>query len=48
MRVCLVLGKILSLLWQIVYAIGQILTAENAQILSKLTSHLVTLISNAF
>ena len=43
LRVYLVFGKILSILWQTVDAFGQTFTAVNGQILNKTNSHLVTL-----
>ena len=42
-RVELVFGKILKLLWPILYAVGQMLIAVNSPILKKLSNHLVTL-----
>ena len=38
-----VFGKSLNILWQIPYAIRQVLNALNGEILKKLSSHLVTL-----
>ena len=43
-----VFGKILSLLWQILNSIGQILNNENGQILNRQSSHLVTLFITKF
>ena len=42
-RVNLVFGNILSLLWQFLYTFGQFFNFQNAQILSKYFSNLVTL-----
>ena len=44
-RFNLVFGKILNLFLQIINAIGPIINVDNGQILSKLKSHLVTLIA---
>ena len=44
----LLFGKSLSLLWQILNSIGQILHVENGQILNKQLCHLVMLTSTKF
>ena len=43
LKVYLVLGKVLNSLWHNLYAIVQILIAENGQILKAQFGHLVTL-----
>ena len=42
--VYLVYGKSYDLLWQFKYAIGQIFIVINGSMLTKLSSHLVTLV----
>ena len=44
LRIYLVFGKVLNLLWQILYAIGQVLIILSGQILKS--SYLITMLSN--
>ena len=43
LRVDIIFGKILNMLWQYFYASAKIQTVENGSILNKYSSHLVTL-----